>query len=64
MPERFAPSKSPSWDDDRTPLALLYEDKQPLIGIYETIDDARRELRSLEGFADASLITAANQGSS
>jgi hypothetical protein len=30
--------------------------KEPLIGIYGTVDDARRELRSLDGFADASLM--------
>ena len=57
LPERFAPGKHPTWIDDPTPAAVLYDEyKNPLIGIYGTVDDARRELRSLPGFEDASLM--------
>jgi hypothetical protein len=55
MPDVFAPTTSASWRDDRTPLTELYKDKEPLIGIYGTVDDARRELLSQPGFADAYL---------
>jgi hypothetical protein len=44
------------------PVALLYEDPdypelyaKPQPGIYGTVEDARRELRSLTGFSDAIL---------
>ncbi len=38
-----------------TTAALYDVYKTPLIGVYGTVDDARRELRSLPGLADASL---------
>jgi hypothetical protein len=55
LPERFAPSKSTSWFTDETPLDDLYKHRDPLVGIYGTADDARRELLTLPGFAGASL---------
>ncbi len=56
-PEHFALAKATSWIDALIPAADLYDEyKAPLIGIYGTVDDARRELRSLPGFADASLM--------
>jgi hypothetical protein len=44
-----------SWADDKTPLSLLYEDREPEVGIYGTLDDARRQIRTLPGFSDAAL---------
>jgi hypothetical protein len=44
-----------SWLDDRTPLDLLYQDREPESGLYGALDDARREVRSLPGFSDAAL---------
>ena len=46
-----------TWIDDRTPTAALYQDRDPEPGIYGTLDDARRELRSLRGFSQANLKT-------
>ena len=50
----------PSWLDDDTPLSVLTEDigygeQSPESGLYGTLDDARRNLRSMRGFADAIL---------
>jgi hypothetical protein len=48
-------------DDD--PVLLCYDDPdpeqvaQPLVGIYGTITDARKELLSMPGFSDALLAT-------
>ncbi len=57
-PERFAPSRYPTWTEDPTaPGALYHEYTKPLIGIYGTVDDARHELRSLPGFEDAALLS-------
>jgi hypothetical protein len=53
LPERFAPSAFVSWLSDRTPVTELYKDKDPDSGLLGTIDDARRYVHSLEGFADA-----------
>jgi hypothetical protein len=44
------PGYAITWIDDDTPLAALYEDIEPKPGIYGTVDDARREIRSLPGF--------------
>jgi hypothetical protein len=56
-PEHFALANATSWDDASIPAAALYDEyKTPLIGTYGTVDDARRELRNLPGFADASLM--------
>ena len=41
--------------DDNTPLAALYEDIEPKPDIYGTIDDARRQIRTLTGFSEALL---------
>jgi hypothetical protein len=58
LPERFVPSQYPTWTDDPTPPAVLYDEyTEPLIGIHGTVDDARRELRSLPGFEDAALLS-------
>ena|SRR5882757_10085146 len=50
-----APSSWFSWFTDDTPTSLLYDDKDPERGVYGTLDDARREMRSLRGFSDAIL---------
>jgi hypothetical protein len=49
-----------NWFDDHTPPSVLYfgqhhqdYDQDPEPSIYGTLDDARRELRALRGFADA-----------
>jgi hypothetical protein len=42
-----------NWIDDRTPISELYRDKDPESGIYGTVDDARRQIRSLPGFSEA-----------
>lgn len=50
-----------SWMDDDNPVLLCYDDpdpeqvQQPLTGIYGTVVDARREVLSMPGFADALL---------
>lgn len=44
-----------NWLGDSTSTFLLYEDKEPEPGVYGTLDDARREMRSLRGFSDAIL---------
>ena len=58
----FGPEYLSSWFDDHTPPSILYfgscdqePDQNPESGIYGTIDDARRELYALPGFADAVL---------
>jgi len=53
LPEHFAPSDFVSWLSDRTPVAELYKDKSPDSGLLGTIDDARRHIHALEGFADS-----------
>ena len=55
MPEVFAETASAHWNDANSSLIDLYADKEPLTGVYGTIDDARREVRCLPGFDDASL---------
>jgi hypothetical protein len=42
-----------SWLNDSTPLSLLYENMEPELGIYGTLEDAQRQVRSLRGFEDA-----------
>jgi hypothetical protein len=44
------------WRQDRTPLPELYRDVTPEAGLYGTLEDARRELRSRRGFEDAVLL--------
>jgi hypothetical protein len=34
------------WETGKPPAALVYEDCEPAVGIYATLDDARREVRS------------------
>ncbi len=51
------------WIDDETPVTLLYEDREPETGLYGTLDDARRQIRSLKGFSDAQLKPLINIGS-
>lgn len=46
-----------SWLSDRTSLPELYEDIEPLSGIYGSLEDARLALRGLPGFSDASPLT-------
>jgi len=50
------PGYATTWADDNTPLAALYEDIEPKPGIYGTVDDARREIQKLSGFAGARLM--------
>jgi hypothetical protein len=52
-----ARGSSTSWSNDSTPLNLLYEGINPEPGIYGTLDDARRQVRSLRGFSTAVLRT-------
>jgi hypothetical protein len=35
------------WRADKTPVELLYQDREPEPGIYGTLDDARREVSTL-----------------
>jgi hypothetical protein len=42
-----------SWINDKTPVLTLYEHTSPEHGLYGTLDDARRAMRSLEGFSEA-----------
>ena len=44
-----------SWFDDETPPETLYEDYNPRNGFYGTLDDAHREVMSIERFSDAVL---------
>jgi hypothetical protein len=39
---------------DETRSSELYEDVEPELGIYGTVEDARRQIQSLQGFSDAS----------
>jgi len=57
LPEHFDTTSTKTWLDDDTPLSDLYRDKEPASGIFGTVDDARRHIRSLPQFADAQLIT-------
>jgi hypothetical protein len=50
------PGYATTWTDDNTPLAVLYEDIEPKPGIYGVVDDARREIQNLPGFAGARLM--------
>lgn len=54
MPEVFAETEAARWKHIETSQAL-YADKEPLRGVYGTIDDARREVRRLPGFDGASV---------
>lgn len=53
--------ESGNWMDDDNAVLLRYDDPdpeqvaEPLVGIYGTIADARKELRSMPGFSDALL---------
>jgi hypothetical protein len=49
------PGYATTWVDDNTPIAALYEDIEPKPGIYGTVDDARRGIRTLPGFSAALL---------
>lgn len=51
----FAADKPTSWINDNTPVSDLYEGVPPESGIFGTIDDARRQVRSLRGFSEAVL---------
>jgi len=55
----FAADKPASWIDDNTPISILYEGVRPETGIFGTVDDARRQVRSLRGFSDAILKASA-----
>jgi hypothetical protein len=44
-----------SWLNDKTPRDVLYKDTEPRVGLYGTVEDAQREVRSIPGFADAVL---------
>jgi hypothetical protein len=55
LPQHFANSASPTWFDDCTSLKDLYKDVEPSSGIFGTLDDARRHLRSMPSLSDAIL---------
>lgn len=55
LPQHFANSVSPTWFDDSTPLEDLYSDVEPSSGIFGTVEDARRHLRSMPNFSAAVL---------
>jgi hypothetical protein len=59
LPDVFVDSASANWSEAEISVNDLYADKEPLIGIYGTVDDARRELRTLSGFVDAFLVNRA-----
>jgi hypothetical protein len=43
-----------SWlTDERTPPSILYDNADPEPGLYGTVEDARRQVKSLPGFSDA-----------
>jgi hypothetical protein len=56
MPQHFAPSKSDSWVNDRTPKEDLYKDREPSSGLFGTVEDARRHIRSMPNLAEAALL--------
>jgi hypothetical protein len=57
----FQPITYGGWFEFDGQTSLLYESQdpefevKPEVGIYGTVDDARREILSLEGFSDAIL---------
>jgi hypothetical protein len=57
LPQRFGPSAAESWMNDKTARAELYKDKEPVNGIFGTIEDARRHVRSMANFHDAVLLS-------
>jgi hypothetical protein len=50
------PGYASTWTGENTPSAALNEDREPHAGIFGTVDDARREIQSLPGFAHARLM--------
>jgi hypothetical protein len=52
----FAPGGPHTWAEDTTPLEDLYKDIPPEDGLYGTLNDARRAVRSLRYFPDAVLL--------
>lgn len=46
-----------SWWSDTTSASILYEDASPEPGLYGALDDARRQIRSLRGFSQATLMS-------
>jgi hypothetical protein len=44
-----------NWINDKTPLPTLYKHISPEQGLYGTLDDARRAIKSLRGFSEAAL---------
>jgi hypothetical protein len=56
--EENMPDPRRSWLADETPSDILYNDHYPRPGLYGTVEDARREIRAIEGFSDAVLKTA------
>ena len=53
--QRQGPS---SWHNDKSTPSELYADVRPEPGLYGTLDDARRQIRSLNGFSEALLKSA------
>ncbi len=49
------PGYSTNWMRDETCSSKLYEDVEPEVGVYGTVEDARTQVRSLRGFSGASL---------
>ena len=44
--------KRDNWMEDETPPSLLYKDVDPEPGVYGSVEDARRQVRSLRGFSE------------
>jgi|SRR5688572_14714528 len=51
----FGDDYSEKWHTDKTPRELLYQDCEPLQGVYGTLDDARREVRSILDTGEADV---------
>lgn len=56
LPQHFANSEASTWFEDSTPVEALYQDAEPSSGIFGTVEDARRHLRSMANFDDAILV--------
>jgi hypothetical protein len=52
----FAAEAPRNWEEVYASVPDIYNDVPPELGIYGTVDDARRELRSMREFSDATLV--------
>lgn len=56
LPLHFAAREVVSWANDTTPHDELYKDVDPEDSLFGTVADARRWIRGMTGFEDASLV--------